>query len=69
VHGQIDSDEPGFADSGFIQRLASQIKSHDPVAPFPQPGHGRCQAKGLPPQFISRNKNDVHDSTSIAARR
>jgi hypothetical protein len=38
------------------------------MATFPQPRRGRGQAKRLPPKFVSRNENDVHAATSIAAR-
>src|ERR1700675_4076702 len=34
-----------------------------------QPRGGRGQPERLPPQFVRRDENDVHDLTSIAARR
>src|SRR2546430_17203866 len=57
-----------LTDGRLIQGLPGKVKGHDWVAAFTQPCRRRGQPEGLPPQFISRNEDDVHGHTSIAAR-
>lgn len=69
VHGHVESDKLGEANGVLMEWLPRQIKRRDPVAPSAQPRRRRRQPKGLPAQLISRYQDNIHGSTSIAARR
>jgi len=49
VHRQIDCDQLGVANRGFIECLPRQVEGDDVVAALAKPRRGRGQAKGCRP--------------------
>ena len=53
VHGDVDGDEIGGANRGFVERVAGNIEARDFVAVGAKPCGRRSQAEGLVALLIS----------------
>jgi len=52
VHGQIEDDQSGFAEGGFVECLAGEIETMHGMLALAEPGGGRSEAKRLAAQFV-----------------
>src|SRR5271168_1517435 len=68
VHRQIDGNQSRGANRRFIKELAGKIQAYKFVTTLAQPGCRRREPKGLAPQLVRRNQNDIHVFNSIAGR-
>ena len=66
MHGEIEDDQRGAAQRGFVERLAGEIDAVHGMSAFAEPSGWGSQSEGLAAEFVSSKKQDFHDKNSIA---